>query len=368
MLNVPSFPPLIDEVDADYLRNPQGGPGAVRAALPVVGSGQWEAWGEAALWGLAQNGPLILSGPSAGISTGTFNGWIFYTWPHYQAVARLWCISLLHSATDIDDCHASGVVQVDSVEIGKWKLGPTDFGSTKCFRFVQQLSAQTDTPASVLLTISNAISSGGAGVYNMGINCYELPRATLDAFGPNPSSYGAVRVKPPDPSGLQTGAIMVGGGDENSVSLGGLGHVVFDPTQLRAETRRSCLFSHCRPSSWQPDTSFESLFAKDPEVLARPRYAGESVVPIKVAAYGRGPSGSSVRVTASSGDTLSLALPTSNGWVVGEIDVEPERHQNWETDGGLPSAGSETLLVEGRRVGGSHGDCRVYAVCAAEAI
>jgi hypothetical protein len=84
---------------------------------------------------------------------------------------------------------------------------------------------------------------------------------------------------------------------------------------------------------------------------------------VSVAVYGKGPSGSTCRITASTGDVATINLPFPiAGWDTSGINISVEDPSRWGTDGGIPGGTRERLTIEGQRVGGSAGDCVVYGV------
>lgn len=359
----PEFPPECDI----------GGTGAfeaneLRATTPILGFDQWQKWCNGALWGLARGGQLVMQGTGGVVSAGGSGTYRFYTWPRKQIWGRVWSITLELRVASIVNHHAAGLVTVDSNIIGAWTIGQGHFHRLVPFRFIETLSSQSDTPREAVIAVSNFASSGGQ-IRVHAINCSEIRRVELALFGPDESTYGTFQAQAPDPRSNQTGALIRTGFDRNQ-SAGGLQQVINDPAQLWSETRRSCLFSWYNPSGITiTATSYVALFESDPPVLARPRFDGTEQATIAVAAYGHGEAGSKVQVTSTStADSVELSLPTSDGWVVGELDVKTEVPLRHSIDGGLPEAlGSgvrDRLLWQAKKVGAS--GCAVYGMCAGE--
>jgi hypothetical protein len=64
-------------------------------------------------------------------------------------------------------------------------------------------------------------------------------------------------------------------------------------------------------------------------------------------------------------DTVTVVLPTSDGWATGVLEVDCEDPTTWNTDGGLRSGTRDRITIEAQRVGA--GTCTVYGVCMGEA-
>lgn len=356
----PEFPPECDISAGVFDTN------ELRAATPVLGFDQWQKWCNGALWGLARGGQLVMQGTAGPvIAAGSSSTYRFYTWPRKQIWGRIWSVTLQLGVTSIVNHHAVGLFTVDSAVIGAWTIGQNHFQRLVPFRFVERLSSQSDAPREVAVQFSNLVSSAGP-VRVHAINCSEIRRVELALFGPGASTYGAFQADAPDPRTNQTGALIRTGADENQ-SAGGLQQVINDPAQLWSETRRSCLFSWYNPSGIPiSGTSYVALFESAPPVLARPRFDQTDEATIAVAAYGFG-DGTKVRATSTSaGDSVELTLPSSAGWVVGELDVKTEKPSRHSTDGGLHSSGvRERILWEAKKDVGSDGGL-AFGLCAGE--
>lgn len=354
---VPQFAPVLDTTEGDPALN-QG----LRTALPIRGTFQWEEMGWAAAWGLGRGGTLVMqgpSGPNSPVNPGSSTTWRWWTWPRAHIYARLWCVSLGMRHADPGAHVANGAIVVNAVQIGRFTISPAQTGQAQTFRFVQTIASPSATPAEVTLALS-VDSDAIWPVYLESACCYEISRATLTEYGVGPTPAPLLGT-------LQTGAIISESVD-GSKSIGGLVETVNDPSLLQTEMRRSCLYSDFRPGGTIVGTSYTNINLRNPSVLARARYAGESVRETEVAVYGHGPAGSNVKITADSGDSVTIPLGTSDGWTDGfQLDVKAEDPARWGIDGGIPGGTRERLAIEGQRVGGSAGDCVVYGVGCAEA-
>lgn len=344
----------------------------LRAALPVLGTGQWEAYAALANWGLAMGGTLIAQGPGGGANPGGSQTWRYWIWPRYQIVARLWCISLsmrpgiVGPGATVDTHNATGTFAIDGTNVRSWRIDPTGYTRTTNFRFVQTVETPTADPGEITFGFAVNADAGDA-VYMDALACYEIRRATNTTFGPTPSALGALHAPAPPPGSVQTGAIISEGGIA-SVSAGGLMLLGMHEEMLQTEMRRSCLFSDFRPAGLNMGTSYTSVYRRDPALLARTRYAGETVRAVDLAVYGNGPSGSTARITMTSGDTFTIALVDGvPGWHTTQVDIETEDPSRWGIDGGIRGGTRDRIKLEGRRVGGSDGDCKIYGMCVAEA-
>lgn len=344
---VPRFPTVIDNRAGDLSLNTD-----LRAALPVRGLGQWSDYGAAVAWLAAQGGTLVMQGPSVGADVGNSQTWRWWAWPRYPIVARLWCVSLGMRTAAAANWHATGSI----TGIGRFTIAPDSFGRVTNLRYVQQVTA-TNTAGEITFVLNNDASSGGP-VYMEGVTCYEIPRATIATFGAAPNQVTQLHT-------VQTGAPIVER-ETAANSLDGVLSRTLDEAMLQGHARRSCFWSDCRPTGQSPGTSYQVLYLHNPPVLARPRYLGESTRTIALAVYGSGPSGSTVRFTSDS-DVATIALPTSNGWAFGTLDVDCDDPTEWGSDGGLQGGTRDRIVIEGRRVGGSQGDCDIFSTCMGEA-
>jgi hypothetical protein len=350
---VPQFPPVLDTSEGDALLNAD-----LRAAHPVRGTFQWEDFGRAAAWALGRGGTLVMQGPSGlGVAAGADETWRWWTRPRAQTVARLWCVSLGMRTAPVANHHATGAFTA-GLTPQPFTISPSQTGRVAVYRVLERLPTPSATPAEVTLEIDVDSGAGGA-VYLEGATCYEISRATLTEYGAGPSPV-------PDVGTLQTGALITEA-STTAKSVDGLFNAVLDASLMQTETRRGCLFSDYRPAGMIVGTSYTNLYLRNPAVLARARYAGETVRSVELAFYGHGPAGSNVRITATSGDVATLPLPTSDGWTSGyQMDINTEDPARWGTDGGIRGGTRDRLTIEGQRVGGSAGDAVVYGIYVGE--
>lgn len=369
---VPEFPPDVDMLDSDGDGNFVEGydQNQLRVATPVMGDEQWRRWNDGVLWVLGRGGTLCMQGPLGNVNAtapGSTTVFRSYIWPHYQAVARMWCVTLGPPTACLQaNWDAYGTFILPSGAVHRWKISPTDFGRRTSFTFFEVVASPTAVPGGISVTLT-CDSSSLTPVWVGGWTCYELRRRALDDFGPATSSLGAFRAPVCPPETLQTGAPIMAGDDTNR-NLGGLFRIINDPTMLLREVRRPCLFGDYRPAgiNWI-STSYTLLYIDVIPVLVAPRSFGDAQRQIAVAVYGRGPAGSNVRFTADTGDSVTLALPTSNGYVTGVLEVDVEQGDRYGIDGGIRGGVRDSVIVEAQRVGGSAGDCVVYGTWMGEA-
>jgi hypothetical protein len=332
----------------------------VRAARPVRSAGQWADWNAATTWCLAKGGTLVTAGPCSGAAPGGSQTYRYWLHPRAQIYARRWCVSLAMINATVANHHATGTIQVPTgTDLGRFAISPDDFNKTKAFRFDQILTAPNATPAETTFRMTVDASSGLPGVYMVGVSCYELRRASIGSFG------GASTAVTSDYT-LATGA-PIRAQDFVAESVDGLLTNAIDPALLQVEARRSSFFDSYIPAGQTVETSYESLFAINPPVLASARNSLD-LTTIAISAYGVGPAGSNVRFTAlRSGDVTTLVLPTSVGWVHGALNVDGEFPNTWQVDGGLRGTSDrDEILIEAQRVGA--GTCTVYGIKLAESV
>lgn len=362
---VPEFPPEVDmlDIDGDGVFTDGFDNNDLRIATPVYGTEQWKRWNDGALWVLGRGGTLAMQGPLGNLNaTAPGSSTVFraYTWPHYQAVARMWCVTLgMSTATPVADWDAYGTFTLPSGAVHSWRISPTDFGKRTSFEFFEAIASPTAVAGGIDVTLTSD-SSSLAAVWVGGWTCTELRRRAIDDFGPATSSLGAFRAPATPPETLQTGSPIMEGQDTGR-NLGGFYRIVNDPTMLISEVRRPCLFGDYRPAGVNTvGTSYGVLYVDSIPVLVAPRSFGDTQREIAVATYGRGPAGSSVRFTADSGDSVVVALPTSNGYATGVLEVDTEQGNRYSIDGGIRGGVRDLVTIEAIRVGGSAGDCVVY--------
>lgn len=354
---VPTFPPLLDVLNGDADAST-----GLRAALPVKGQAQWTAFADAANWIIAQGGTLVTQGPSGGVDVGGSTTYRYYIWPRYQIAARLYCVSLGMRIATQANWHATGSI----TGVGSWKIEPSHYRRVSTFQFLVPVVSPTNTAGELTVVLNQ--TSGGASVYLEGLSIYEIPRATLERFGPAASPLTADPAYAPLRSSLQTGAPITEGNTATAtLSVDGLLRVGLHEELAQSAGRRSCLFSDFRLATLVQavGTTYTSVFFRDPAVLARGTYFGSSVRQIAIAAYGSGPTGSNVRFTADSGATATLVLPTSAGWITGVLNVDAEDPGTWSSSGGLRSDTRDRIAVQAQRVGA--GTCSVLGICMGEA-
>jgi hypothetical protein len=355
MADAPLFPPVIDVTEGDPYSNVD-----VRAAKPVRAAGQWADWAAATTWCLAKGGTLVTAGPCSGAVPGGSQTYRFWLHPRAQIYARQWCVSLAMMNATVASHHATGTIQAPTgTDLGRFSITPDDFNKTKAFRFIQVLGSPNATPAETTFRLIVDAGSGLPGVYMVGVSCYELRRVSVGVFGGATTSVTGA-------STVQVGAPIRGRGFGAS-SVDGLLTNSIDRTLLHVETRRSTLFDSYIPAGQIVGTTYTNLFAVNPTVLARPML-GNDWTTIAISAYGSGPVGSNVRFSAlRSGDSTTLALPTSAGWVHGLLQVDSEFAGTWQVDGGLRGTSDrDEIQIEAQRIG--VGTCAVFGIKMAESV
>lgn len=341
------FPPLIDVSSGDLTAVPPG----LQAARPVRGFGQWHQYAQAIAWAVARGGTLVTAGPSGAVAAGASSTWRFYTWPRIPIVARLWCIGLSMRETDADDYHATGTFEIPDGAAGQdFAINARSRGRVTMLKYDEPIS-ETDAPAEVLITMNVASSSGGS-VYVEYISCYEISRASMVEFGAGPEPA-------PNVVSNESGRI-ISEGNAAGLSVDGVMRTVMDPDATIAQIRRSCYFSDYRPTGQVVGTSPELLFLAPFYALPRVNTLDGGTQLVKVAVYGSGPTGSKA-IVAGGLATVDIVLPTSNGWAFGDVELDCETPETWDTAGGAPGGGVPQIEVYGQRVGA--GTCTIYGVC-----
>lgn len=112
-------------------------------------------------------GPTNADVPDYAMSAGSTYTFQYYFRPRYQAVQRIWCFTLSGSNNPVTITVPAGGTSVTAT------ARPRE--TTQPVRVVESLSAQSDTEASVSITIAPTVAS----TWLDSVSCFEVPRAFL---------------------------------------------------------------------------------------------------------------------------------------------------------------------------------------------
>lgn len=355
LARLPRFPPKLDRGSATA--------NEIRAGLPVRGASQWEPMSQAVLWLLGTGGTLVSAGPTAYVgpySAGQLDGYIaapgdsithyFYHWPSPSAWNRMWCITLV---APNGLAQASGRLYFSaSGEDHPWTIDASSYNDkTKGLVVVRHLEHwNTGTPAQLGVALQNDATSVSPVMFG-GITCHELPvngftGGEINLAAGAPIHEGRVQIV--------ADKALADSANESCINY----------------ARRNCVFS------WGVDasagvtisrTSFvgtSNIFRDSPPVLARHKNLGVNTGTFAVACKTDGVTGT-LRVTATSGDSVDIPLAGFAGWHLGEITVDTEDLSRNEIDGGIRGGVRDQLLFEAIRTTGTN--VQITGLCVGEA-
>lgn len=294
---------------------------------------------------LGHGGVLVPSyAVGASISVSNSKTFRFRVWPRVQAIQRLWSLHVYGGkiTVNINGTDYTREIVGTRVRTPHW--------------FIEEIASPTDTEQEITITVT--ADTGTVTVD--AISCRELPRIQLEA---NATEYGV-------------GAESLAGGlaiyDPTGGSYGGVAESV---KQAETTARRNTLIA------WSVDdadaltttsTSAADVFILDPIVLAR-KERWDDVVGVMTgrirAKCSDGTTSGEVVITMTSGDTVTLAIPTGTtswSWLPGsggEVDVDAE---DSSTVDGRRGSAWDLANIQWRRTAGS-GTVSLSAITAGEA-
>lgn len=253
--------------------------------------------------------------PRTVVATTATRTFQYRVWPQYANLNRLWMIrisraTLFSTTSTVTFKTPSGGTGLDYAVIGSGPAAVTTY-----FHF-ETLSSQTASVADASLDI---INNGSQNITVEQISCYALARARL---AQDTNEYGV------DPHTVRAPAWIY---DPTQASYGG---VVEQAAAVESRVRRGGLWHWAVPTNDALSTSSgvaANLFQDHPILLGRKLYTSSTIKNVKVYAYCKtdvnGTTGT-VDLTMTSGDTLSIAIPTGShsayAWFNGDIDVDAE--------------------------------------------
>ncbi len=348
---VPTYPPDILDIS--------GSASGLRAAAPIKGTDDWQAYGSLANYLIGHGSTLIASGPVEGVEDGNSLTARFYIWPHEQNYARLWTISLVKYG---DQLPMSGSIEIpDSTEAFRWRI-PESWPAfvPQTFYYVQIVDPSNDTPGEIAITMNVDDASGpdsGNFVYIQSVGCTEIPRYLLEDFG---------SVVVPDLNSLRSPAGIY---DSGALSIAA---VCRASVAAKSQARRACLYSSYFPTgSTQTDTTFDGVsdfFHVDrlPTVVPRRMHQFENSRTIAFAALvsstgGSGTNRGEFRITnVEVGTPTTVAFPTGTVWVTGTVECSNNDPDELDEEGG-----DGGMIPELRRTGTTT-NVTLYGLCLAE--
>lgn len=324
----------------------------IASGLPVRGV-QWAQAGRALNW-LLGRGRIILPATrveGSGVapsSTATYRAQI---WTREQARHRCWHVVLrlaiggdvaLATITFPDGATADATLYDSEADRRIAFAG---------FYTVEEVASPANGPVAVEITLASDAGSTD-DVYIDAISCFELPRREIGADG---TDYG-----------VDLGTVTADSPiyDDAGKSVGGIARGI---VRAQAYDPR-CLFTYMRASGDGLSTSsgaFVALFDEGPVVQPSQQFIGETLRPcsVYVYAYCDAATTGEVKLTAASGDTLTLSVTSTSGaWVSGTIDCYAE---DLSASDGRRSTTTEILTVEARVASGA-GAIYVESICVAE--
>lgn len=289
-----------------------------------------------------------------GSTTWTFN---FKIWPRLQAWRRRWCV-WMHTQDSASSYATANVTAGSASAVGVAAFITRTLAAP--FVFDETLSSRAAGETTTTLVIEN--TTAATEITIVAIACVEIPRPTLPADG---TDYGAVI------ESCRGGAPI---SDEVGLSVGG---EVDSLAQALTTARRGALFH------WSVDTtssgvltttsgSLSDVFDVKPILLARKLYQTSTTGVSYWRIYAKASDGTTsgeVVLTATSGDTLTITIPTSTTsytWLPasnGDLDVDCE---DLAANDGRRSTRWDEITVQWRRTAGA-GTLSLAAMCCGEA-
>jgi hypothetical protein len=259
--------------------------------------------------------------------------------PSGRAVARLWVIGLRQdTVTSSDEGALLDVTFPDGVTVTMLPASVTAFGGIVDRRlYVEELTAKSGAQDDLAVTFES--TTGDVTAYVETVACFEMPRAVLTL---DDVDRGL------DLETLRPGAAMYAA---RGASVLGLAEGWGDTRVQRA------LWSQTWPTAQTTSGTFVDVHPLALPVLPSRRFASVATAKAEWWVYGYASNGTTsgeFRLTAGSGDTSTVAMPTgssSGAWLArGVIDLDAEDLSDAE---GLPSGGQETLQLAFRRTAGA---------------
>jgi hypothetical protein len=348
MKNVLEFPPQLI---------PSNRANAIRAGLPVRGSGQWQDMAAADLWLLARGSSLVVAGPTVTPIDPGGNAMLrYYAWPHEQCMGRVWCVGLATTTA----APAKGQLTADDPGVAhRWAIPGDVPGKVKQVVFGDPITSADATPRELALLLQlDADSLGSVMIASVG--CYELPRSSLHPAG-------SLSNVPDDLSDASRRKIF----DDVSGGVASVAPVLRGQIDAIAQARRACLMSWWYEAGvtitapTYPGSS--NLFDVDPPLLTRHLYEGEAqrTVRLAVKASKTGSNAKVKGITTSGGScefTITSGTPT---WYVGDLTCSTDDMEALDSDGGLGGA-RDYLTMLAHRGSGEFDDVTIYGVCVGE--
>ena len=325
--------------------------GGVQVGRPPRGGfSQWAPFGESANYLLGRGGVIIpwCTSPLSLAASGSYT-LRFRVMPRYQASHRRWWLAMLGGGGA-----SSGVFTDPSGGTTTFRLGGDQ---TRTFSHTETISSRTAAETDLAPTLTlDAASTSGCTLITM--SCHEAPRPELALD----SSTLGVAIRTLDP-----GAEVLAGTDGYSV-----GSVGASVAAARTVAKRNGLY-HFATDTAQALSTTSAAYARvfslaaDPILQDRSIYVGDTVrtVPERVRARAGAATTGSVRLTMTSGDTLTLAITSGMAatWLTGDIDVDCDdfgddvrgRRRNpgdkcvieWRRDSGANSVFLESISING---------------------
>lgn len=312
----------------------------IASGLPVRGV-QWTQAGRALNW-LLGRGRVILPATrveGSGVAPSSTATYRAQLWTREQARHRCWHVALrlasgggvaLATITFPDGATATATLYDSEADRRIAFAG---------FHTVEEIASPTNGPVAVEITLANDATSTD-DVYIDSISCFELPRREIGADGTD--------------FGVDLGTVTADSPiyDDAGKSVGGVARGI---ARAQAYDPR-CLFTYMRASGDGISTSsgaFVALFDEGPAVQPSQQFIGETLRPCTVYVYALCDVGTAgeVRVTATSGDSVTLTVTSTSGaWVSGTLDVYAE---DLSTADGRRSTTTEILTIEQRTTSGA---------------
>lgn len=299
----------------------------IESPSPLSGE-DWTKLGGLANWCNGHGGMLIpwcAIGRTLTSASATFH---FYVGPKSRAVQRVWHVSLTATEGTTADIKPGGgaTETVALIASGGGASSTTGGGAlTQSYRFVESLSAKTNTAGDTTLTVT---TSGGKTAYISGCSMYEETRGDLDL---DTTDYGvdlaSTHARQPIADFANRSTCGVANAYKN------------------LDARRAGIF-HWSTLTTDPldvtQVGYTDLFPLYPPALGAVAGTGTTSTTFTVAAYAKVDSGTGKIkfISTNNGSSVEVDVTgTSFGWVTGTLTIDAEdlsiadgrRGNAWET-------------------------------------